>query len=135
MSFFIAKLPIVCIDYRYMNKELQIKRLEVRIEKLKRELNALGAMRPGSISKQYNVCGNPNCKCKDEQDPQKHGPYYQLSYVHKGKNSSQFIREECLAQTQKQVENYKKFKKLTGDWVTLALEQAKLLLEQKREQG
>lgn len=118
-----------------MSRGLQIKRLDVRLEKLKRELITIGAMRPGSISKQYNVCGNPNCKCKDPADPQKHGPYYQLSYVHKGKNSSQFIRKECLALTQKQVANYKKFRKLTEEWVALALEQAKLLLELKREQG
>ncbi|MGC9328602.1 MAG: DUF6788 family protein [Candidatus Hinthialibacter sp.] len=29
-------------------------------------------MRPGALSQQYNVCGNPRCRCKDPQHPQKH---------------------------------------------------------------
>ena len=117
-----------------MKKEIRISRLEVKIKKLKRELMGLEEMRPGSISKQYNVCGNPNCKCKAKKNPRKHGPYYQLSYVHRGRNSSQFIRKEFLAQTRKQVCTYRKFRKLTDTWVSLALEHAKLSLELEREQ-
>jgi len=48
-------------------------------EQIKAELAALGEMRPGSLSRQYNVCGKPNCRCKDPQNPQRHGPCYQLS--------------------------------------------------------
>lgn len=42
----------------------KIRTLQRRIEKIKSELSRLGELRPGSQSKQYNVCGNPNCKCK-----------------------------------------------------------------------
>ena len=42
-------------------------------------------MKPDSINEQYNVCGSPNCKCKDKKNPQKHGPYYYLSFTFKGK--------------------------------------------------
>jgi len=41
-------------------------------------------MRPGSLSKQYSVCGKAGCRCVDREKPRKHGPYYQLSYVHRG---------------------------------------------------
>jgi len=37
-------------------REAQIQR---KIEKLKRNLVALGELRPGSLSTQYNVCGSP----------------------------------------------------------------------------
>jgi hypothetical protein len=51
-----------------------IRALETEIETIKRELLSLGDLRPGSLSKQYNVCGNPRCRCK-EDPPRKHGPY------------------------------------------------------------
>ena len=57
-----------------------IQELEQRIERVKMRLCALGDLRPGSLSEQYNVCGNPRCRCKDDP-PQKHGPYQQLGDV------------------------------------------------------
>ena len=76
----------------------RIQSLENRIEKIKRQLAQLGDLRPGSLSKQYNVCGNPNCKCK-ATPPKKHGPYYQLSSTRKGKSRSKFVRKEDIAVT------------------------------------
>ncbi len=117
-----------------MRPETRIARIEARIHKLKEALSGVGEMRPGSISKQYNVCGNPTCQCKDTKNPKRHGPYYQLSYVHKGRSSSQFIRKEFVAETRRQLSNYKIFKKLTEEWVSLAQEHAKLKLEIGRGQ-
>ena len=120
-------------DSRYMlsdvNATASIQQLEQRIQQIKAELAALGEMRPGSLSKQYNVCGKPNCRCKDPQNPQRHGPYYQLSWVHRGKSTTQFIRRPLLPQVRGQIATYNKFRKLTGEWVSLALRlaQAKLL--------
>jgi hypothetical protein len=116
-----------------MKREIRLKRIEAKIERIKAALSEVGEMRPGSISKQYNVCGNPNCRCKDKRKPKKHGPYYQLSYVHQGRNSSQFIRKEFLSRIRQQVRSYRKFRKLTDEWVSLALEHAKLTLEVERE--
>jgi hypothetical protein len=59
-----------------------LQRWQQQIDQIKQELLALGDMRPGALSEQYNVCGKPNCRCKDPRKPQKHGPYYQLSYTH-----------------------------------------------------
>jgi hypothetical protein len=50
--------------------------LQQRINQLKSQLRALGPMRPGSLSRQYNVCGKPGCRCKDSKNPRRHGPYY-----------------------------------------------------------
>ena len=116
-----------------MNREARMISIEGRIERVKQALNNLSEMRPGSISKQYNVCGSPGCRCKDPRKPKRHGPYYQLSYMHKGQSSSQFIRRELLAATRQQLANYKVFRKLTDEWVSLALEHAKLKLEIGRE--
>jgi hypothetical protein len=55
--------------------------IQRRIDQLKRQLTRLGPMNPGSIGKQWNVCGTPGCRCKDPKDPRKHRPYYQFSYT------------------------------------------------------
>jgi hypothetical protein len=57
-----------------------------QIERVKVKLAALGDLRPGSLSTQYNVCGTPGCRCK-ATPPEKHGPYYQVSFTRKGKSS------------------------------------------------
>lgn len=106
--------------------------LEKQIQTVKLALTALGPMRPGSLSKQYNVCGNPTCRCKDPVRPRKHGPYYQLSYVHQGKHTTQFIRREQVAEVKRQLANFKRFRKLTDRWVTLAIQQTRLALKQSK---
>jgi hypothetical protein len=112
-----------------MNATASIQQLQQRIQQIKAALAALGEMRPGSLSQQYNVCGKPNCRCKDPQNPQRHGPYYQLSWVHRGKSTTQFIRRPFLPQVRDQIAAYNKFRKLTDEWVSLALRlaQARLL--------
>jgi len=116
-----------------MSATASIQHLERRIQQIKAELVSLGEMRPGSLSKQYNVCGKPNCRCKDPQNPQRHGPYYQLSWVHQGKSTTQFIRRPLLPQVRAQIATYNKFRKLTDEWVRLALRlaQAKLLVARR----
>ena len=107
--------------------------IEKRIEKIKKELQTIGEMRPGSLSKQYNVCGVKNCKCKDPKNPQKHGPYNQLSYVRRGKSTTRFIRDHQLKDVQKQTEQYKAWKELTDEWLNLAIEHAEIELKATRD--
>ena len=110
----------------------RIQSLERQIEKIKRELLELGDLRPGSLSRQYNVCGNPNCKCK-ATPPKKHGPYYQLSSTRKGKSRSKFVRKEEVAAVRAQLKNYAKLRKLTERWVDLAEELSILRLEKDKQ--
>ena len=107
-----------------MKDNERVQNLQQRIETIKAQLTALGDMRPGSLSKQYNVCGKPGCRCKDPKNPKRHGPYCQLSYVHRGKSTSQFIRPHLLKTVKAEITTYKKFRKLTADWIGLAFKQA-----------
>lgn len=111
-----------------MKDNQRIQTLQHRIQTIKAQLTALRDMRPGSLSKQYNVCGKPGCRCKDPKNPKRHGPYYQLSYVHRGKSTSQFIRPRLLNTVGAEITSYKKFRKLTDDWINLAITIAKLNL-------
>ena len=110
-------------------REAQIER---QIEKVKRDLTALGDLRPGSLSTQYNVCGSPGCRCK-ATPPEKHGPYYQLSFTRKGRSSSKFIRKEDLPAIRKQLKNYERMKLLVDQWIDLATELSNLQIKQKRD--
>jgi hypothetical protein len=112
-----------------MKTTLSIQQIEQRIQRIKNQLAALGEMRPGSLSKQYNVCGKLGCRCKDPEHPQRHGPYYQLSWVHRGKSTTQFIRRPFIAQVKTQLATYKNFRQLTEQWVALALQAAKMKLQ------
>jgi hypothetical protein len=93
-----------------------------KIEQLKQQLAELGPIHPGSLSEQYNVCGKPDCRCKDPKDSQKHGPYYHLSFTWRGKSRTLFVRAERLAEMRGKLANYKRFRELTDEWVDLVVE-------------
>jgi uncharacterized protein DUF6788 len=82
-----------------------VEKLEAQLAQIKAQLQKHGAMRPGSLSRQYNVCGKPGCRCKDPEHPRRHGPYYQLNYVYRGKKTSQFIRREILSEVRTELVN------------------------------
>jgi hypothetical protein len=84
------------------------------IERIKAQIMNLGPVLPGSLSKQWNVCGTPGCKCKDPKRPRKHGPYYQLSYTLRGKSSSLFVKPANVPEARKRIRRYEQFKKLCG---------------------
>ena len=102
-----------------------------QIEKVKGQLAALGDLRPGSLSTQYNVCGTPGCRCK-ATPPEKHGPYYQVSFTRKGKSSSKFVRKEDLAAVRRELKNHEVMKTLVDRWIDLATELSNIRLANKR---
>jgi hypothetical protein len=105
--------------------------MERQIEKVKRDLAALGDLRPGSLSTQYNVCGSPGCRCK-ATPPKKHGPYYQVSYTRKSKSSTKFVRKEDLPAIRKQLKNYERMKLLVDRWIDLSIDLSNLRLTRDR---
>jgi hypothetical protein len=94
-------------------KSKKICQLERRIEKIKHELQKITEMRPGSLTRQYR---NPKDKT---------GAYYQLSYTHKMKSHTEYVRKEFVAQIREQISQYKRFKRLIQQWVELAIEHSK----------
>ena len=106
--------------------------LEQRIQSIKGEIAALGDLRPGALSMQYNICGNPSCRCKADP-PLKHGPYPQVSFTWRGKSTTQFVREQDVEEVQTQLTNYHRLRNLVDEWIGLALELSRLRLQQRRE--
>jgi hypothetical protein len=131
-KFGILKRKCLTISYiTIMLSDMKISQIERKIEHLRQQLAELGPMHPGSLSEQYNVCGKPGCRCKDAKNPQRHGPYYQLSFTWRGKGRTRFLRAERLAEIRQKIANYKRFRELTDKWVDLVVE----LEQQEREQA
>jgi hypothetical protein len=108
---------------------------QARIKEIQKILSEMGEMRPGSLSMQYNVCGNPSCRCKDKKNPKKHGPYYQLSYTHKGKSTTEFVKAEKVEEVRQQIKNFRELKNLTDEWVDLSVKIAKLRKKEERKKS
>ena len=92
----------------------QLRRTEDRIEGIKRELLLLGPMRPGSITRQYR------------RPKEKKRPFYQLSYTHRMRSRSEYVRPENLAALRQETATFKRFRKLIDRWVALALTASQL---------
>jgi hypothetical protein len=75
-------------------------------KKIKAMINGKPVL-PGTIGEYYNVCGKSPCRCKNKVNPQKHGPYYQLSYNLKGKNSSIAIKSSDVNIIREITDNYR----------------------------
>lgn len=108
-----------------MSTKNRIQRIEKQIAQIKGKMRRLGPLHPGSLSRQYNVCGKPGCRCKDPENPRRHGPYYKVSYVYRGRFSSRFVPRNQVNAVRAELANYKRLRKLIEDWVGLALRLAK----------
>ena len=95
---------------------------QARFEALKREILALGFVRPGSLVRRFMPCGNAACRCMGKP-PQLHGPYYQWSYKIAGKSRSTRLSEEQARLCQEWVRNHKRLKRLVRQMEHLSLKE------------
>jgi hypothetical protein len=109
-----------------------IGKLPGKIERIKKKIATLGEPRPGTLSRQFNVCGNPKCACKDKENPKRHGPYNQLSYTRGGKSRTEFVKKEDLAAVKKQLRDYAALMRLKDEWLDCSLELSKLRKEEAK---
>jgi len=94
--------------------------LEKRIEQIKQELQTINEMRPGSLTCQYH---NPK---------EKKGAYYQLSYTHKMKSRTDYVRSEFIPKVREQISEYKRFRLLVDEWVALAIKHSKMQMDRAK---
>lgn len=95
------------------------------LDSILEQISRVGPVLPGSLDRYYNVCGKPGCRCKDQSNPQKHGPYYRLSYSLAGKNSSLFVSDQDAPGVERMVRGYRKLRKLTVQLALATLESVK----------
>ena len=91
--------------------------IEKKIEKIKQQLVTIQQMRPGSLTRQYR---NPKDKI---------GSYYQISYTHKMKSRTEYVRPEFVDTIKEQISEYKRFRELVDQWVELSIEHSKMQMK------
>lgn len=106
--------------------------IDRRIAEIKRALTQLGPLRPGSISRQYNICGTPGCRCKADP-PAKHGPYHQLNYTWRARSRTEFVRDQDLAEVSAELDTYQQLRSLSAEWVDLGIERARLWRQLRKQ--
>lgn len=91
-----------------------LKKIEKRIGKLTDDLAHVGNMRPGTLSVQYR-----------KPAEQKH-PFHQISYTHKGKSHSEYVRPENVEAIQKEIAAYKRFKGIHEQLIELSIQTSRI---------
>ena len=109
-----------------------LEQIDHRIAEIKRTLAQLGPLRPGSISRQYNICGTPGCRCKADP-PEKHGPYHQLNYTWRARSRTEFVRDQDLAEVSAELANYQQLRALSKEWIDLGIERARLWRQLRKQ--
>lgn len=107
-----------------MPTTITVQQIDEKILQLKQQLLALGPMHPGSLSRQYQACAKPGCKCCDPKNPRPHGPYTKLTFAHRGHYTCRFVRAASVQEVTAMVAAFKTFRKLTDDWVSLSIQRA-----------
>ena len=101
---------------------IRLKQIEKGIDRIRSELVKIDAMRPGSLTRQY-------------KDPKKQtGAYYQLSYTLDMRSRTEYIRKEWVSEIRRQIKQYKRYKQLNAEWVSLSIEHSKLSMKLERTQ-
>lgn len=95
----------------------KLERLERSIQGIKREIQEVGDMRPGSLSKQMR------------KSQAKYGAYWHLSYTHRGKGRTQYIRKEFVVQIKAETAAFKRFRRLIDRLIALSIERSQLRME------
>ena len=97
--------------------------LEKQIARIQRALAELGPMRPGTLGRQY-------------RDPKgKRGGFWQVSYTHRMRSRSEYVRPEHLRAVRAELANFRKFRRLTERWVDLSLDVSRMKRKLPRATG
>ncbi len=83
----------------------QVQKLKQELEKIKKEIVSIGLVKKGSITRTYQSCRNPNCRCN--KDPRfRHGPYYLLTTKEKARTRTFSVPQGMLSEVGSYMDNY-----------------------------
>jgi hypothetical protein len=84
--------------------------IPVGVRALASQLAEPKPMRRGSVSERFVKCNKAGCPCASRSEA-RHGPYYSVSRVVKGRTRSRWLRAEQARQVREQVEAGQQFRK------------------------
>ena len=85
------------------------------------EIAALGPCLPGTLSSRMLRCGNPNCRCRDTETDQRHGPYLYWTRKISGKTVSKLLNAEQADRYRPWLANDKRLHQLVRELEALTI--------------
>ncbi len=95
--------------------------IEKKIAGVKEKLMTIGEMRPGSLTYQY------------QRPEEKKGGFYQISYTYRMKSKTEYVKAEFVQDLRRQILTFKRFKKLTQQWIDLAIQHSQIKITLAKE--
>ena len=102
-----------------MHKNLNL--IMKNIARIKKELMAIGEMRPGSLTYQY------------QRPKEKKGGFYQISYTYRMKSKTEYVKADFVQDLKGQIATFKRFKKLMQQWVDLSIRHSQMKIKLAKE--
>lgn len=101
---------------------------EIRLEKIKMELNNFDLLAPGRLRETLMKCGNKSCPCHKNKNA-RHGPYHLWDRKVGKKLTSKMVSETQAKQIQSWINRRKSFEKLV---VEIQIISQELILERHK---
>jgi hypothetical protein len=91
--------------------------LEQQRSVIAQQLIEVGDFRPGSITTTSGLCGKPNCRCHQPNQPP-HGPTDRITYKVQSKTISESLpTPAALTKAEREVAEFRKYQRLTQQFV------------------
>ena len=98
----------------------RVTELEKRCQQLRRQLAAIGDMRPGSLVGRYRRCGKPGCRCT-RPGVRGHGPSWSLTRRVEGKTVTRVIPAgPAVESTRQQIAECRRFRRLAHELIEVS---------------
>ena len=95
-------------------QELQ-KRIEGRIDGLRRSIAALDVVVTGTLLLRRMVCGKSVCRCKKNKK-WRHGPYHDWTRLENGRLVHKYLSPEEAELVKRGIKNYRTLLKVSRQW-------------------
>jgi hypothetical protein len=97
-----------------------------QFEAYRGELDQIGFILTGSITKRFMHCGTVGCRC--QTDPKAlHGPYYEWTRKVRGKTVSVRLKKKEAEQLMEWIENKRRFYEIISNMEKITLEAVNLI--------
>lgn len=108
--------------------EKRLRACESEYARIKARIRDVGFICEGSLVERWTSCGKPNCRCTSDP-PQRHGPYYQLTWKERGKTVTRRLPAEQAQLYQAWVANRRELEALLQKMREISWEAGGHLLE------
>ncbi len=93
--------------------------LEARQNEIRRQLAAIGDVRPGSLVERYRKCGKSYCHCAADGS-RGHGPSWSLTHPVAGTTRTRVIPPEAVEETRAQIAECRRFRQLVREMIEVS---------------